>query len=211
MRPTVIGPFFPAAQNLTRFRSNATGVDFALSQTTTGDGLAHIIIVTNDSATDHSAKTLVLVGTDADGNALTETMAAPAGSTTSSSTYHYLTLTSTTPSATIGADTFDIGMTGVSVSNCVPMNWRANPFSVGLLMDITGTINVTAQHTFGDVWSTIQPEKLTWMPHATIVSKTADTDSNYAYPIRATRVLVNSVTAASTTGFVYTIIQGGPQ
>lgn len=211
MRPTVIGIFTPAAASAAGWADDVAyaGGGFAIASNP-GDSMAHLVTILGNAATNHSAKTITLVGSDADGNALTETMAGPNGNVTVTSVYHYKTLTSVTISATTGADTFDIGWSAVSVSKVVPLSFNRNPFSVSLLGDITGTINYTIQHTFGDVlgWNTngtAQPEKLTWMPHATLVTKTADADSNYAFPVRATRILINSITATATISL--TVIQ----
>lgn len=204
MRPQRYGTYTPADDNATGFASNVTGATFTLTANDAGDSLAHLVIINNDSATDHSGKTATLVGTDANGNALTESMALPGPSTTSTSTKYFKTLTSVTPSATIGVDTMDIGWTDDVITPTFPMNWRQNPFSVSVGVDITGTIDYTVQHTFDDVFDTsVTPS---WFNHSSIAGKTADADGNYAYPVTGVRVLVNSLTAGAT--FTWFIIQG---
>lgn len=210
MRPKYFGTYTPADDNLTGFLSNATGATWTLSATTAADNLGHIVSITNDSATDHSGKTATLVGTDADGRAQTESMALPAGSSTTTSTKYYKTLTSVTPSATIGADTMDIGWTDDVVTPMYPLNWRQGPpFSVSFGVDITGTIDYDVQHRFDNIWDgtlTVGQGDSGWFDHASVAAKTADADGNYAYPVTALRVKLNSLTAGAT--FTWFIIQG---
>jgi hypothetical protein len=180
----------PANASLTGFRSNATGVDFTLTATDSGDGLAHRVSVRNDSATDHSAKTLILVGTDPDGKAQTETIAAPDTSATVESSGYYLTLTSVTPSATIGADTFDIGWVDEVATQTIPIDARSS-VSATVAIDVTGTINYTVQETFSDIQGGVAAH---WLPISALASKTADLTSSASLGSRAIRLVVNSYT-----------------
>lgn len=169
-----------------------------------GDGMAHTITIAPSGSVTGN---YTITGTDADGQAQSEVLATNTTNTVTSAKY-YLTVTSILAPAGIGSETVTIGYTGVSVTPTIPLDWCQKPFSVGLLLDITGTINCTAQHTFENPLSPgAQPSTFTWMPHSTIVSKAADTDSNYAYPCMATRMLVNSVSTGGS--FKYQIIQGG--
>lgn len=190
--------YTPAAANLLGYASNVTGATWTLSATTSADSLAHTVTIRNDSVTDHSAKTMILTGTDADGIAQTETMAMPGTSATVTSVNAYLTLTSVVPSATIGADTFDIGWSAVSFSKTVPCNYRQEEFQVSLGVVITGTINVTVQHTL-DYLSTLgNAQAAYWFNHSSLAAISATADGNYAFPIIATRLKINSVTASAT-------------
>ena len=196
--------YTPADDNLTGFASNVSGAAFTLTATTPGDGMAHLIIVTNDSVTDHSGKTIALVGTDAQGNAQTETLTGPGTSTTSTSTKYFKTLTSATPSATIGADTFDIGWTDDVISPIFVPDYKQSPFNMGIGLDVSGTISITIQHTFDDPFDkTLAYSSRTWLNHSSLVSKTTDSDGNYAAPIRGIRVLVNSLTNGATVKVTY--------
>lgn len=185
----------PANASLTGFRSNATGVDFALTATNSGDGLAHQVSVRNDSITNHSAKTLTLVGTDADGKAQTEVMAAPNTSATVESTLYYLTLTSVTISATIGADTFDIGWVDEVATPTYPLDWRSGEQAT-IAVDVTGTIDFTVQETFDPIQvAGLDPQQETnWFPISALTGKTADTVAAATLGATAIRLLVNSYT-----------------
>lgn len=173
------------ALSATGFASNVSGASFALTATEVSDGLAHLVTVKNDSATDHSDKTIALVGTDADGRPLTETLTCPAGTATVTSTKHFKTLqTPLLPSATIGADTFDIGYTADSVS---PTFWPINEakrthgaFNIGFACVVgTGTPTYTVQHNY---------DGTTWHNHATVAAETTTQEGTYTSPVAGIRL-----------------------
>lgn len=191
----------PANVSLTGFASNVTGATFTLTATTSGDGLAHKITVRNDSATDHSGKTIALVGTDADGRAQTETLTGPAGSATVTSTSYWGSLTSATPSATIGADTFDIGWSNAFVTKSFPINWRRG--NAALNLDVTGTINVDVNETFDDIQT--KTTAFTWVVDSSSHSAiTADTSLLWSAHPKAIRIKASSYTDTATITMSYT-------
>jgi hypothetical protein len=165
----------PAAESLTGFASNVTGATWTLSTNNTTDGLAHQVSIRNDSATNHSAKTATLVGLDADGYAQTEVMNLPGASATVESTKYFKRLTSITPSATIGADTMDIGWVDEIASPTICLNHPA-PNGAAFQVDITGTINYTVQVTAASRELYAGQESLPWMATTTaaLVGATAD-------------------------------------
>jgi hypothetical protein len=193
----------PADANLTGFASNVTGATWTLTTTATTDSLAHRVSIRNDSGTDHSLKTMILTGTDADGRAQTETaLNMPAGGATVESTKYFKTLTSIVPSATIGVDTMDIGWVDEFISKTVPFNWRGK--KVTIQVDVTGTINYTAQFSNSDI-----QRDTTFVWHdsndSNVVSATTDQASNYEFPVMATRVKANSYSSGAI--MKYIIIQ----
>lgn len=179
--------------SLTRFASNVTGASWTLAQTTPGDGLAHQISIRNDSATDHTGKTATLVGTDQNGVAQTESIALPDNGATVESTGYYLTLTSVTPSETIGADTMDIGFVDEISTKTYPID-RCSPYACNVSVDVTGTINFTVQETFSDVLGGVAPS---WVNITALASKTADTTSVASVGATAIRLLVNSYSSGA--------------
>jgi hypothetical protein len=92
--------------------------------------------------------------------------------------------------------------TSVTVSSqtssaAIPINWRANNFAVGIGCVVnSGTHTYKVQHTFDDIYTVANP---TWFDHASLVSKTASADGNYAFPIRAVRLTITAWTSGSTT------------
>jgi len=183
-----ISSFTCAAASLTGHASNVTGAAFTIAATTAGDGLEHKITVRNDSATDHSAKTLVLVGVGANGESVTETLTAPGSSATVTSTKYYKSLTSVTPSATIGADTFDIGWTAAARGQW----FNILKFPVTVAVAVGGTINFDLQHSHS---GSIADSNL--YPFTADSSKTANLEHSYTAPLQKSRVVVNSHTSGT--------------
>lgn len=179
-----------AAASLTGHASNVTGDAWTITTAGADDGLAHQVTIRNDSVTDHSAKTIVLVGTGANGEAVTETLAAPGTSATVTSVKYYKTLTSATPSATIGADTFDIGWAATARSP-----WFYVSKLPAVAVSVGGTINYDIQHKYDEAVSTE-----TAFNSAT--GKTADYEHVYTVAPRAARIDVNSHTSGTFTVFV---------
>jgi len=87
----------------------------------------------------------------------------------------------------------DLSKTGAGASAVSPMNLNTSPFNVGFAVIVSGTVNYTVQHTFDDVYSpTFNAGTATWFAHPTIASLAANADGNYAFPVTAIRLLVNS-------------------
>lgn len=207
MRPIKLS-ITPVTTSATGFRSNATGVDFALTTGTTTDGLGHKVNIKNDAATDHSAKTVVITGIDVDGNIITETGNLPAGSATVTYTKYFKTLTSVVPSATIGADTMDIGWAAPSVSKTIPLEWRSNA-SAALHCDITGTINFTPQQIPANIYDIASPSNSAAWGTA-ITAGTADVAGTATLGSNAVRILTNTVTNGATIDFYVSQPSGYP-
>lgn len=192
--------YTPADANLTGFASNVTGAAFTITTTSSGDSLAHQVSIRNDSATDHSGKTVTLVGTDHLGRALTEIVTAPGASLTVESSGYFLTLTDATPSATIGADTFDIGWVDEFVPPAIPMDWRAGVGS--LLVTITGTISVDLQSSNTDInGTTTEPSWL--VDSAANTAFTASQWCTFNATPRFIRIKANSYSSGATVKLEY--------
>jgi hypothetical protein len=96
-----------------------------------------------------------------------------------------------------------IAKTGEGSTNPVPMDHYRTPFNVGFGVVVSGTVNYTIQHTFDNVQNAaITP---TWFNHPVIASQTANADGNYAFPVTAIRLTVNSGAGTATA----TIVQAG--
>jgi phage tail sheath gpL-like len=187
-----------AAASLTGFASNVTGAVWAIAVAGPADGLAHHVTIHNDSTTNHSAKTIVLTGTGANGEALTETLAAPNTSATVTSTKAFKTLTSAVPSATIGADTFDIGWAATGHTPWVKLRDQHSPFSASMAVYLTsGSLNFDGQITM----EATPGEDSTAFNHADLTAKTASAYGAQTAPVTGFRVDVNSHTNA-----VFTVV-----
>jgi hypothetical protein len=192
--------FAAAAASLAGHASNVTGALWAIATTTAGDGLAHPVTIRNDSATDHSAKTITLTGSGANGEALTETLAAPGTSATVTSTKAFKILDTAVPSATIGADTFDIGWSAAAFSPWVELNQELQDFNASVAVVVGGTINYDVQHTYHETFADAVA-----FDHSQMTAKTASDDGQYICPVVAVRVNVNSHTLGT---FELIVLQG---
>jgi hypothetical protein len=187
----------PANTSTTRYASNVTGATWTLTNTTPGDELARVVTIVNDAVTDHSAKTAILTGTDADGKAQTETVNLPGASATITSTKHFLTLTSVVPSATIGGDTMDIGIGDDIVSKTIPVNrWSSSPAQARI--DTTGTIDLDIETTYDppnrpDLFTWTNQDSAVWMS-AGNVADSDDSNLPLEVAVEAVRVQINSYT-----------------
>ena len=86
-----------------------------------------------------------------------------------------------------------VTVAGVGVSAPIPMDYTLPGFSVGIGCVKTGTVNYTVEHTFDNIWAAgFDPSEAVWFPNSGLSAKTANTDGNYAFPVRAIRLNVAS-------------------
>jgi len=95
--------------------------------------------------------------------------------------------------------------TGTGSSNVIATDTYISPFNVGFGVFVTGTANITIQHTFDNPQTVASP---TWYNHPTVASialTDAGQDGNYAFPVAAIKILVNSGSGTAR----MTLIQAG--
>jgi hypothetical protein len=97
-----------------------------------------------------------------------------------------------------------VSKTGTGGSAIIPMDTYRNPFNVGIGVVTSGTVNYTIQHTFND-----PAGSPVWFSHPTLNALAANADGNYAFPIRAIRILVNSGTGTATATIIQAGLRGG--
>jgi hypothetical protein len=184
------------------FANDVTGASWDISTNATPNGEAYKVAILNNSATDHSDKTALIVGLNADGREQSETITLPGGSETVYTVNYYSYISSVTPSETIGADTMDIGTSGyfASKSFCLCSSKSA---SIGFDL-ISGTINYTAECTYNNnsevpyIWQNLSKSGQDFYQ---------DTDSNNTFllsPPNAIRFVTSSF--SSTPNFIISII-----
>lgn len=147
VRP-IFESFTPAAADADYFANNVTGTNLTLAQTSTPDGLAHQITILNNTANDHSGKTITITGTY-NGNTQTETITGPGPSATVTTTLYYTTLTSVVFSTTIAPDTVDAGYNATFAGRIITSDWEGNETTVGVT--VTGTINYSVEYTLDNI------------------------------------------------------------
>jgi hypothetical protein len=81
-----------------------------------------------------------------------------------------------------------VSQTGVGSTAPIVMNLNATPFNVGFGVVKTGTVDFTVQHSFDDPNVGFS----TWFNHPTVAAQIANADGNYAFPVTAIRLTMNS-------------------
>lgn len=186
------------------FANNVTAASWPITTNAIIGGQAYKVALLNNSATDHSAKTVIYVGLDQDGKAQTETINMPAGTATVLSTLYYSSLTSATPSATIGADTMDIGFTSQFVTPTIALDYGS--IGAELSVDFTGTMTYTMNTTSDNIQRKAPP--FYWQNTGDPFTA-ATTSQNFYLPqaSRALQIAVASYTGTPT--FQFSILQQG--
>lgn len=90
----------------------------------------------------------------------------------------------------------------IGTSAWVPLDYRQAPFNVSIAVTTAGTSTYSVEHTFDDIYDpAIVPVAF---PSAGMTGILVNKDSNYAFPIRAARLVVTAGTGLS----VLTMLQG---
>ncbi len=99
-----------------------------------------------------------------------------------------------------------------STLNTAPivMDIHRNPFNVSIVVDTDGsTTGATVQYTLDDPFASYATDygtDATWLSHGDISATTADADANFAFPVRAIRMQLDT---NGTDTWVMTVIQAG--
>lgn len=98
-----------------------------------------------------------------------------------------------------------VSQTGTGASPIIITDYKQNPFNPSLSTVVSGTVNYTIQHTFDNVYAaTYDPTSGNWFPHdnSDLVAATANANDNYAFPVTASRILMNSGTGTVTLTYI---------
>ncbi len=168
-----------------------------------GTTLDYARIIGVYSGSDLSSSTFAIVGTNAHGEAQSETIATGPSSSTVVSTKLYKTITSITPGATI-ASNVEVGTVATTLS--AESDYATLEHYYGTtptyFVDVTGTINYTLSECFMDV-NNYTAAQLVWMPLTAHTAKTADTVAVGTLHATAVKLIVNSYsTSASAVAYI---------
>lgn len=148
------------------------------------------------TASDESAKTLTIYGTDRRGDSISETMTGP-NATTGDSLLDYKTVTQVAVSAAFTGNV-RVGTGPVASTPWYPCNHAApSGLNIGFGVSLSSGASMTysIEHTFEDVQNNAAPYDL--FNHDSASGKTANHDDNYAFGIGAMR-LTTSVFSSGT-------------
>jgi hypothetical protein len=207
MRPVVLTKALVAASanNICLSQTPAGAGAITLNGSTVTGGVATLdtqrrVLATTAGA--DSGKTLVLTGTDIQGNTITETLTLPSASTVAS-TRDFYTITSAVVSAALaGAITVGTNTTGSTV--WVPMDINgAYGSPIGIQCTVTGTVTYTVEYSQDDPFNYVTAFPLAFSSTDTgVVSATTSKQSVFSTIPRATRLTIT----AGTGSVVYTVI-----
>jgi hypothetical protein len=155
--------YTPTAVDTDGIVDGATGATSPLSLNgvaggaSANDGLAHQLGVY--SSANIATIIFTITGTDADGVALTETVTGVNNSTVETTGY-FLTVTSIAISATLGANTVDIGWVDEFITPTVRLNTYVDRATCRV--KVTGTIDYTVQETLSDIRTRAEDGAFDW-------------------------------------------------
>lgn len=158
-----------------------------------------------------SAVVFYASGLDTNGNVITASFAgASGGSSTASDAFatfttefHQLNYLYATAAAT---SAFTVGTGATGATRWYTADAFATPFAVTLTAVTATAATMTVQNTSDDVNTATAP---TTFNHATMVSMTANQQSNFAYPVRYIRAVVSTNSATNATISSLTVQQAG--
>lgn len=209
MRPIVQTRQLVAGSNtsVAQDQQLAAAGNLAIDGTLAVDGVAQLgsqrrVIL--ESAGNISATNFTITGTDDSGAIISETLAGP-NATTIPTELNFSTVTQIAADAAFATDV-EIGTDDVGASQTVPLDQYLTPFNASLSVVITGTVDVTVEFTFDDVFGDF-PGPHSWIPHPDLTNITADADATFISPVSACRLLTNSGDGEA----VLRIIQAGTQ
>ena len=141
-----------------------------------------------------TGKSVLVTGTDYNGNVQTDTVALP-NTSTAYTDLDFLTVTSITISAAAAAN-LTVGTNGVGGSRWVRFNDFA-PSNISIQCDVTGTVNYTVQATLDDPNDPFNPttaENVVWVnsSDAAVVASSSTQQSNFLFTPKYAKILINS-------------------
>lgn len=145
--------------------------------------------------------TFTVYGTNDNGDAISEAVASPTGATATTLSFKTVTRIATSAAS---SSALTVGTNGVGATMPIVVDQYTNSADMSLFVAVTGTINYTVQFTgdnvFDPAWvAAAQPN---WQDHSALASKTANANSNIAYPPSAVRLVINSFTGTASATLV---------
>jgi len=88
---------------------------------------------------------------------------------------------------------------GVGPSNIFGVDNNISPVNVGfgVVLSDGATLTYNIEHTYDDLWTTYDPNNISWFPF--LVNQQANSDGYYGYPISGLRINVTSWTSGTAT------------
>lgn len=187
-----LGPLAAASANLIA-TSQIPASGTALTLTGSQPDMARRILLTYGN--EGSARTLVVRGTNQTGNIISETLAVPSGAGgTVATQLDYLTVISLTPAGGGWTAAVTVGTNTVASSPWRMVDFALSGSTMGIDINITGTLNVDAQFTYDDPNNTIGNSNVPPVPIGVpgLIGITGTLSGNLPTNVFAWRLLINS-------------------
>ena len=153
--------------------------------------------VSISSAADDTGRTFTVTGKDADGKSITDAITGANAGAAAGVKYFKVITQIAVDAATAGAVTAGVFSANGGVSGTIVANYRATDFSIGMGVNITGTLSATVQQCFDNIMdASITP---VWTDTLGLTALTATDKGNIAFPVRGIRLKLNSWTSGSAT------------
>lgn len=156
------------------------------------------VSITSDD--DDSGNTFTVYGTNAENLTISEAITGP-NTATVNSTLYFKTVTRVAISAA-SVGNVSVGVVALGAGPWIPMDYIQVPFNVGFGCVVTGTVDYTVQHSFDDPFA--DTPNFTAFDNAFVDGETTNEDGNYAFPVRAIRLKINSGSGS----VAFTVLQG---
>lgn len=195
VRPKLLTPTLiePALNNICLDQTTAGAANLTINGALASGGAVSL----NDawrldleSTANLSGVNFTITGTDADGNAQTETIAGPNNNTVTTTKY-FKTITQIAASGAVGTN-ISIGTTDEFVTKTYPLDLYGNEIGTQVAVNVTGTIDFTVEEIATNPYDLTITKN--WLALTAFTTKTADTSSTLLYPAPAIRLKVNSFT-----------------
>lgn len=142
--------YFGTVSGINWVLTNFSAPDTVESSNGTTYPMAHILNVTNNTATDYSADTLTITGFDANNQLVSETLNLPGSSATVNTVRYWRTIISMIPSVATGS--MSIGFTNQAAAPAIGIDIVKTKRDITLQTTIfSGSVTWTVQDTMGDL------------------------------------------------------------
>lgn len=195
------------ATNIALSQSPAGAGNLTLNGATVSGGVATLVtagaaLVIITSGGDDHLKTFTIYGTDESGIPQSEALAG-GNIGVATSTLYYKTVTRIAISAA-SAGTVTVGTSGVGVTRWFNWNHHAQPCNVVHACVVAGAVNYDLQYTYDPLSAVTK----VWTDPG-LAGQTASGEATYSFPIKGSRVILNSGTGTVTVTAIQAGIDGG--
>lgn len=173
----------------------ASGAAFTLITDETPDGLAHKVVITPSGSVTGN---YTISGIDADGQAVSETLATDTINAVTSANFYASGLVVLAPSG-LTSETVDIGWVDEVASQTIPLEIYLKEGPPFCQIALTGTAGFDIEDTLSDIRQSpqVDQQSYTWLNDANFTNKSASLAAQLAVVARATRLVVNSYSSGA--------------